>query len=88
MMKLQEIAGRIAEHLKRFEADPKINKRVDGTTPYYHAYAWPAGSRVGVKYVSYQIEWYLTKAEAVRYLDLLDGGAVGQHHILMREDWP
>ena len=80
-IRLDEIARRISGHLRRFEKDPKINARDSkyGTTAYYHAGAFRSGSRVGVRYVSYQLLRYLTKAEALRYLAWLDAGNVGKH---------
>jgi hypothetical protein len=85
-MKLKEIAEKIAVHLKRFEADEKINARyVGGTLPYYHPHAWPAGSRVGVRYVAFQVSWFLTKQEALDYLEALDGGFAGQHFKVRKE---
>jgi hypothetical protein len=81
-MKLDEIASRIKAHLKRFEADPTINKR-DKTyrlTPYYWPGAYRAGSKVAVCYVSFHGASKLTKAEAEAYLAWLDAGNVGKHY--------
>lgn len=78
---LTEIAHRVAAHLRRFEEDPAINAARTGSRlkPYFNTAAWRAGSRLGVRYVSFQGSWNLTKAEAVAYLTLLDAGAVGTH---------
>ena len=83
MVTCKEIATRICAHLKRFEADPIINKKrfVDGESigfPYYHASAWESGRWIGIKYVEYQNEQYLTKSEAEEYLNRLDAGKYGQ----------
>lgn len=85
-MKLAEIAKGIDAHLKRFEHDPTINVPGAGTTlhPYYWARSWPAGSRVGIIYITFQGPDYLTKADAERYLAWLDEGHVGSH----REAFP
>jgi hypothetical protein len=73
--KLGEIASRISVHLKRIEA-----KQSAPGKPFYMALAWSAGSRIGVRYVSYQYSWKLTKAEAMKYLEWLDSGNDGKHH--------
>lgn len=84
--KLKEIAARIAEHLKRFEADKAINVFADietrrlKTSPYYMASAGVAGPYVWVRYVSYQTGTNLTKDEALKYLTWLDAGNVGKHY--------
>lgn len=89
-MKLAEIAARISAHLKRFEADRKgINKDSKGNgmglRPYYGAWCFTAGSKVGVTYVSYQGHSYMSKADALRYLAMLDAGYVGRHYEALRE---
>ena len=84
--KLAEIATRIHAHLKRFEADPKINRYKDadrhqrGLHPFYWSGAYVGGSRVGVRYISYQGATCLTKQEALGYLAWLDAGNVGKHN--------
>lgn len=86
-MKLADIALRIREHLRRFADDPAIARRLytgpDGKervqTLYWATHAWRGGSRIKVKYVSYQGEISLTKAEAIQYLEWLDAGNVGTH---------
>lgn len=75
--KLDEIARRLAAHLERIEASQP--DRGKSSCRYWHANAWPAGSRVGVRYISYQMRWCITKAEAWRYLQWLDAGNVGKH---------
>jgi len=85
-MKLKEIAGKIHQHLKRFEADATINaaiKRGGGSlslSPYYQAGSYATGKYVGVWYVSFHGTSYLTKQEAIRYLAWLDAGNVGRHY--------
>jgi len=83
-MKLKEIAAKILEHLERFEHDPKINDRGSSISPYWNVNAWAAGSKVGVKYVSFQCEHFLTKAEALEYLQWLDSGKVGKHFSVLK----
>lgn len=86
-MKLAEISDRICKHLRRFEADPKINPPdpVYKTRPYFMTNSRSAGSRVFVKYVSYQNTYSLTKAEAIAYLEWLDAGNVGRHFEQQKE---
>ena len=76
---LTEIGRRIDAYLKRFEADPVINKRDRKymTQPFYMAGAGRSGNRVWTLYVSYQGVSYLTRAEAESYLAWLDAGNVG-----------
>ena len=82
------IAKRLSEaihaHLKRFESDPKINRRNDGATRFYIAGSWGDRHRVGVRYVSYQGVSHLSVEEAARYLAWLDAGNVGTHHVALR----
>jgi len=86
-MTCKEIAERIFAHLKRFEADPKINKRRRyrgrsiETTPYYKPYAFGT-TKVGVVYIIYQGATMLSKSEALAYLEWLDAGHVGTHYEL------
>ena len=74
--KLAEIAERLTAHLKRMEAaQPAPLAR----RPFYLPQEWVAGPRVGVRYISYQYSWYLTKADALQYLLWLDAGNTGRH---------
>jgi hypothetical protein len=88
-LKLAEIAERIREHLKRFEADPKINKTIERQgmklPPWYYTGASYSGNRVYVWYVIFQGNCSLTKSQAIRYLAALDNGFVGQHFQLEAE---
>jgi hypothetical protein len=81
--KLSEIADRICAHLKRFEADPIINKPKEANkmslTPYYNVSAWDTSKTVYVRYVSFQGEHSLSKKDAEKYLAWLDSGKVGKH---------
>ena len=85
-MKLAEIAERINKHLKRFEADPKINyydipRGEFGTLrPYYHAGAFAAGPRIKIKTISYQCGSSIKKDEALKYLEWLDAGNIGDYN--------
>lgn len=84
-MKLKEIAARISVHLKRFEADPEINKpRGDrmSLTPYYNAGSFAAGRYVGIMYIGYQGHSNISKEAAEEYLEWLDAGNVGKHYWL------
>ena len=84
-MTLTEIAKRINAHLKRFEADPVINKpektRLYQSTirPFFYAWARRSGRWVYVQYISYQGQSALTRIEAEKYLSWLDSGNVGKH---------
>ena len=87
-MKLAEIASRIDKHLKRFEADPKINAcRVShgNTKPYFYASAYARGRYVYVGYITYQGLSHLSKEQALIYLAWLDAGNVGRHLEALRE---
>lgn len=86
-MKLRDIAERINAHLTRFEADKTINAprpTHDNTRPYYKAYATTAGRYVRITYVNYQGATNVPKAEAERYLTMLDDGFVGRHFEALR----
>jgi len=92
---LDEIAQRILVHLQRFEADPEINKTIDGKTGwdaihfYFRCRAKRAGAYVGIDYCftgpAHRHDYYLSKAEALEYLDWLDWGGVGRHHTEFKE---
>jgi hypothetical protein len=76
--KLTEIAQRIAAHLARMEAaQTPTEKAKPGLL--WNANAWAAGSRVGVRYVSYQATSFLRKADALTYLARLDAGHNERH---------
>jgi|694.fasta_scaffold00460_36 hypothetical protein len=81
-MKLQEIADKIKDHLKRFESDKTINAAKDGRSisPYYNAWATRSGRYVRVTYVSFQGSSSLSKAEAEAYLEWLNAGNIGKHY--------
>jgi hypothetical protein len=87
-MKLQEIAARISAHLKRFEADKTTVNAArpghEGTRPYYCPYATVAGRYVAIVYASYQGHSNVPKADAERYLAMLDDGFVGRHFEALR----
>lgn len=91
----KELATRINAHLKRFEADRKINKqqfyhsmrtkkRESSGRPYYYAGASASGRWVSVVYITYQGHTNLTRDEAARYLTWLDAGNVGHHYEALR----
>lgn len=82
-MKLKELAERICNHLKRFEADKTtINVVKEGRDiqPYYNAWASVSGRYVRIVYVSFQGSSSLSKSEAEKYLCWLDAGNVGKHY--------
>lgn len=87
-MTLKEIASRIDAHLKRFEADPKINKtkRTGGMklSRFYNAGSTDSGRCVYVCYVAYRGNSHLSKPEGTRYLAWLDAGNVGTHRQALR----
>jgi len=78
-MKLDEIARRIDSHLRGFYAhgNPLQMWSPCGTGGSFAMYS--GGSKIALLYVSYQGPSYLTKAEAIAYLEALDGGYVGRH---------
>lgn len=80
--KLAEIAERIGAHLKRFEADPKVNVRPHPDSrfePYIGAWCKTGGRRAFVHYSFEDDVYSLTKADALAYLEWLDKGGVGKH---------
>ncbi len=92
-LKLEEIAGRITVHLRRFEQDPKINRKRTyddhtkkwrddprGLGNFYCPHAWWGGRVVYVSYVSYQGSGRLTRDEAEAYLAALDAGFTKTHY--------
>jgi hypothetical protein len=85
--KLTEIAARINQHLKALENNKKVNKTCSVThcSPYYYAGAWAAGRYVRVCYVRYQGASTLTRAEALKYLEHLDGGGTDEHWEVLRQ---
>ena len=86
-MKLAEIAKGIYGHLKRFESDPVINRENEyRRRPYYFPNCWAAGSRIGVKYVSFQGHSTIKKREALAYLVWLNSGNVGKHWAALKEE--
>jgi hypothetical protein len=89
-MKLKEAAARIDAHLNRFERDPKINKVAQHggmkTREYYGVGAITGGSRVFVTYIRYQGSASLTKAQAEAYLGWLDGGNIGRHYEMEKQN--
>ena len=84
-MKMGEIAERIGAHLKRFEANPEINKKAGGLSLYWNSRAYSSGPRVFVTYISYQGRSSLTKEQAAKYLEKLDGGFVGRHYSALKD---
>jgi hypothetical protein len=84
-LKIAEVARRIDDYLQRFERDPKVNaQNGDGLRDYYMAHASVGGTRVFVRYVSYQGQHSLPKWKAEQYLAWLDAGNVGRHFEALR----
>jgi hypothetical protein len=81
--KLDEIAARIGVHLHRIEL--ARSDRDSGSPTYWGSQAWRAGSYLGVKYVSFQGNLFLTKTQALVYLAWLDAGNEGKHFQAMRD---
>lgn len=79
-----EISRRIAEHLKRFAADPAIAHNDKGLTRYWNAGSSASGRWVYVRYIAYQGSSNLSRDEAMRYLEWLDAGNVGRHYAALR----
>jgi hypothetical protein len=79
-LKLSEIAKRIAAHLERIEADPKLNNHKQGIGgDLYRAGAYQGGKFVRVTYVSFQGASSLTRDDALKYLAWLNAGKTGTH---------
>lgn len=76
-LKCDEIASRITEHLKKFAEKPQIYP----ISKLYNPIAfYRGGPRIMINYVSYQVSFSLTKAQAIQYLVWLDAGHVGKHY--------
>lgn len=81
-MRLRDIAAKINEYLKKFEADPRINKPPKDVQrmrlhPYFGAQAFPNGRFVGVTFICYHGHHNLNRAEAEQYLAWLEQGGIG-----------
>ena len=86
---MKELASRINAHLKRFEADKKINaiNPIYKTSSYYYAWAtYTSGSRIQITYLAYQGPSHITREEANIYLKWLDAGNVGRHWEALRKE--
>lgn len=81
-IKLAELAKRIGVHLQKFAELERHKPATAGAQlgKYYNPTCWAAGSRLGIRYVSYQTNSYLSKADAIAYLDWLDAGNCGKHY--------
>ena len=77
--KLADIASEIDKHLKRFEADPQINKTDKYGSRFFWARSGASGRYVYVTYVSYQGDTHLSREEAEKYLEKLNEGFIGRH---------
>ena len=78
---VREIAERINAHLRRCEADPKINTKTrERTSRYWNSGAGASGRFVRIVYVRYQGSVAVPKADAICYLRWLDAGNEGQHY--------
>lgn len=85
--KLAEIAERIHAHLKKSEREETLTPSKKRTLCWQpHAYA--PGGRVMCSYISYQGSDSLKKAEALRYLTMLDAGYVGRRYEALSEPTP
>ena len=84
-MKLREIAERIDTHLKRLEADKEWNRAFYGSKRLWHPRAFASGAWLIIWYTSYQTWSSLRKADALRYLEWLEGGNNGTHFEAFRE---
>src|SRR5438270_3181 len=86
---LKEIAAAIDAHLKRFEADPKLNRYKYPSrhklSPFWHAGAGASNSWISICYVGYQGVSSLRRKEAEIYLAWLDAGNVGRHFEALRQ---
>jgi hypothetical protein len=77
----REIAARIDAHLKRFEADPKINTLRDEIAATYCDSSVDGNNRnVRIRYRNTSSRMYsISKSQALAYLAWLDAGNVGKH---------
>ncbi len=76
---LKQIAARIRQHLRRLE-------RQGCNARFQAALAWPAGTRMRIKYQGIACSFYsLTKTAALQYLAYLDGGGTGTHVVGKKE---
>jgi hypothetical protein len=90
--KLSDIATSIGAHLRQFSQTPSIAEKswIDGNgkerklTLFWSPRCFRAGSRVKIRYVNYQYESSMTKAEALQYLEWLNAGNVGRHYDCLR----
>jgi hypothetical protein len=75
----KQLAESIDKHLKRFERDPKINKKhkESGTSRFWQASATEIRGKVHVCFVGYQGGTLLEMEEAHAYSTWLDEGNVG-----------
>lgn len=86
-MKLDEIAKRIDKYMKRFEADPFVNREpISRLNSYFQACAIRAGRYVRVRYLAYDRNYHLSRSEAEEYLAWLDAGHVGKHYQMLAEE--
>lgn len=87
-MTLTEIAEKINMYLKSFEKNPEINivNEEYGTKLYYNALAKRVGRYVEIRYISYHLPAYLTKKEALEYLQWLNNGNIGTHHFCLKKN--
>lgn len=81
-LKLEDIANRIHGHLTRFARDDPGGKR------FYEPIAYRSGNALGIRYINYQYDHRLTKADAAAYLEWLDAGNVGRHFMVGRSAPP
>ena len=88
VLTMREIGERIDKHLKRFQADPRINidrsSTKTGLYDYYNAGAAGHGRFVYIRYIAYQGNSNLSKTDALKYLAWLDAGNVGRHFEALR----
>lgn len=96
MTTLTETAKAIDAHLERFARTPEIatRKMTDGkgvervVSLFWNPICYRGGPRAKIRYVSYQYESSLTKAEAERYLAWLNAGNVGRHYEALKAEKP
>jgi hypothetical protein len=79
-----QVALELDGYLKKWEADPKINKplkgRHSGLKQFWNAGCWRVGTRLHVVYVAYQGVSTIDFEVAVKWLEWLKQGNVGSHH--------
>jgi hypothetical protein len=89
-MTITQIAAKIDAHLKRWQADPAINKTIHQREMRLKTFCMAGCHRAGrfiqITYVSYIGHHSLVKFQAEKYLEWIEAGNVGYHWDAMEEE--